>query len=442
MPVLNVTPPSPVMKGATSTSKGAAGLVPAPLSGDQAQFLRGDGSWGTPPGWAVTQQESSENAELPILLRPMEGTGTIGGSVVFDGDVTLNPSKGTVTAKELAVKNSAGTVVASADADGLVKGVSLQSTTMTELSSAASKYCAFDSSGKVAYRTATAVKEDLGINLCATKTELSAKQDKLTAGTNITIDGTTISAKDTTYGVATTSANGLMSASDKAKLDGINLDSINMDLINSAIQGKQDKITAGSGLSFSGTTLNHASSITAGTKGSATAIPVITYNASGHITAMSTVATRLAGTFFSNLYPTTVGSGSTSVAVTSGGTNIIYVGKDSSNKEYIMLIGTAASNKRGRQAIYFGYGSHSNIVKSGIVVNSSGTTGTVNAVTPATRVTFAEAPMVLAGDLRLSDDTDGLDYTGGVTYVTTTYFCVSNADDNGPTPYIVFGKKA
>lgn len=50
---------------------------------------------------------------------------------------------------------------------------------------------------------------------------LAGKQDKLTAGTNITISGTTISAKDTTYGVATASANGLMSSTDKAKLDGI-----------------------------------------------------------------------------------------------------------------------------------------------------------------------------------------------------------------------------
>lgn len=51
--------------------------------------------------------------------------------------------------------------------------------------------------------------------------DISGKQDKLTAGTNITISGSTISAKDTTYSVATTSANGLMSASDKTKLDGI-----------------------------------------------------------------------------------------------------------------------------------------------------------------------------------------------------------------------------
>lgn len=43
----------------------------------------------------------------------------------------------------------------------------------------------------------------------------------LTAGSNITISGTTISSTDTTYSDATTSVAGLMSTSDKTKLDGI-----------------------------------------------------------------------------------------------------------------------------------------------------------------------------------------------------------------------------
>nr|DAG49725.1 MAG TPA: hypothetical protein [Caudoviricetes sp.] len=53
--------------------------------------------------------------------------------------------------------------------------------------------------------------------------DISGKQDKLTAGTNITIDGNIISAKDTTYGDATQSAHGLMSVTDKKKLDGMDL---------------------------------------------------------------------------------------------------------------------------------------------------------------------------------------------------------------------------
>lgn len=53
--------------------------------------------------------------------------------------------------------------------------------------------------------------------------DISGKQDKLTAGTNITISGSTISAKDTTYGDVTQSTNGLMTAADKKKLDGMDL---------------------------------------------------------------------------------------------------------------------------------------------------------------------------------------------------------------------------
>lgn len=51
--------------------------------------------------------------------------------------------------------------------------------------------------------------------------DISGKQDKLTAGTNITIIGGTINAKDTTYGNASASVAGLMSAADKSKLDKI-----------------------------------------------------------------------------------------------------------------------------------------------------------------------------------------------------------------------------
>lgn len=50
---------------------------------------------------------------------------------------------------------------------------------------------------------------------------IAGKQDALTAGANVTIDGATISATDTTYGEATATASGLMSAADKGRLDGL-----------------------------------------------------------------------------------------------------------------------------------------------------------------------------------------------------------------------------
>ena len=50
---------------------------------------------------------------------------------------------------------------------------------------------------------------------------IAGKQDKLTAGANVTISGSTINATDTTYDEATTAKAGLMSAADKAALDGL-----------------------------------------------------------------------------------------------------------------------------------------------------------------------------------------------------------------------------
>lgn len=57
--------------------------------------------------------------------------------------------------------------------------------------------------------------------IAANATAISTKQDALIAGKNITLDGAKISATDTTYSNATQEAAGLMSAVDKALLDGI-----------------------------------------------------------------------------------------------------------------------------------------------------------------------------------------------------------------------------
>ena len=67
------------------------------------------------------------------------------------------------------------------------------------------------------------------------------------------------------------------------------------DITALGIPAKDTTYSAGSGLSLSGTTINHASSITAGTAGSSNAtsgitidIPYVTYNATGHVTAAGT----------------------------------------------------------------------------------------------------------------------------------------------------------
>ena len=70
----------------------------------------------------------------------------------------------------------------------------------------------------------TAAEENIEQNTSSISTinaNVAKKQNTLTAGANITISGTTISAKDTTYDAATTTTAGLMSAADKTKLNGI-----------------------------------------------------------------------------------------------------------------------------------------------------------------------------------------------------------------------------
>lgn len=100
-------------------------------------------------------------------------------------------------------------------------------------------------------------------------TQLSKKQDVLTAGDNISISGSKISATDTKYTAGT----------------NVSISSSNV------ISATDTKYSAGTGLSLSGTTINHSNSVTAKTSyvGSATAIPQIKYDAQGHITGTSSV---------------------------------------------------------------------------------------------------------------------------------------------------------
>ena len=109
------------------------------------------------------------------------------------------------------------------------------------------------------------------------KSTWNAKQNALTAGSNITISDDIISAINTTYGVATTSSNGLMSSEDKSKLNGIatgankythpsshpasmitesSTKRFVSDTEKSTWNGKQNALTAGSNITISGNTIS------------------------------------------------------------------------------------------------------------------------------------------------------------------------------------------
>lgn len=64
------------MKGATSSAAGAVGAVPAPAAGAQGKYLRGDGTWQTPPNTTyrdMTGATSSEAGASGLVPAPSAG---------------------------------------------------------------------------------------------------------------------------------------------------------------------------------------------------------------------------------------------------------------------------------------------------------------------------------------------------------------------------------
>lgn len=72
------------MTGATAQGAGASGLVPAPTAGDQAKFLKGDGTWATPPevnlaSYYYDDRGNGLSAKRTSYDRPYATTSLVGG---------------------------------------------------------------------------------------------------------------------------------------------------------------------------------------------------------------------------------------------------------------------------------------------------------------------------------------------------------------------------
>lgn len=78
---VKISNPVDVMVGASASANGVAGLVPAPLIGDQTKFLRGDATWVTIATTDTTYALSgitynSDNTKQVVTLTPSSGTET------------------------------------------------------------------------------------------------------------------------------------------------------------------------------------------------------------------------------------------------------------------------------------------------------------------------------------------------------------------------------
>lgn len=97
------------MTGASSSAAGTHGLVPAPAKGNQAKFLRGDGSWQT----ALTSHQDisgKKNTQSAVSDPTASGTSlTFIATISQDAQGVITPAKKTVATMTKATSSAAGT---------------------------------------------------------------------------------------------------------------------------------------------------------------------------------------------------------------------------------------------------------------------------------------------------------------------------------------------
>lgn len=162
--------------GATASADGTQGLVPAPVAGDQTKFLAGDGTWQTVQGGStqtIFYMNASESGSTRHLYKSSDMTGLATMQDIIDANedgqviVRISTSVDPSTYSDMYLQNA---YVATGDYQMIFLDNQY--------------YYSFDST-QTSDSTFQFAKSEV--------------QRKLTAGTNIQINGNTISATDTTY---------------------------------------------------------------------------------------------------------------------------------------------------------------------------------------------------------------------------------------------------
>lgn len=182
-------------KGATSSAAGGGGLVPAPGTADVGKVLKGSGAWGTLGKSDVGLGNVDNTADSAKSVKYATSAGSAGSA----GSAT-NDSKNQAITGYIRGLSVSGRTVTYTRGDGTTGSITTQDSNTTY--------------GNMTGATANA----------AGKAGLVPAPAAGTQGSKyLRADGTWQTPPDTntTYGTASQGANGLMSAADKKKLDGI-----------------------------------------------------------------------------------------------------------------------------------------------------------------------------------------------------------------------------
>lgn len=201
-------------KAASSSTAGGSGLVPAPAAGAANRYLRSDGTWSVPPDTNTTYGVATTSANGLMSSSDkskLNGIATGANKTTVDSalsSTSTNPVQNKVINSALAGKASSGHThgTATSSADGFM--ASEDKSKLDGIASGANKYThpSYTSRSSGLYKVTVDSSGHVSAATAVTKSDITALG---------------IPSTNTTYSVATTSANGLMSASDKTKLNGI-----------------------------------------------------------------------------------------------------------------------------------------------------------------------------------------------------------------------------
>jgi len=191
-----------VMTGATASASGKQGLVPAPASGKQASFLRGDGTWAVPTNTTYSAATTSAAGLMSAADKSkLDGIAAGASAVSVSQALTSGTKVGSITVGGTEIVLYAPTNTDTHYTTGLYAG-----------SGSAANASTSNGSTKLTVTDNSTVRGSVTIKGSGATTVSSD------ANGVITIKSTD---SNTTYSAATTSAAGLMSASDKSKLDNV-----------------------------------------------------------------------------------------------------------------------------------------------------------------------------------------------------------------------------